>query len=303
MADTVNVPGAGPVKKVWVLAGLGVLAGILGVAWWRHSQSSSASAASSPAADVNPDAVDPNTGLTYGEEAAGIQAGDLAGYGTGYGDTSGLIGYDSQGMPIYADTVGYGPAPSFTTNGNWAQACEAYLVSTTGADAGTVAAALGTYIAGGALTSAQATIVHSAIAFFGTPPQSGSNGYPPALKLVEPPSSTPAPPSSTPKPPTSTPKPAPKPKMPTGVHATRVTSNGMTLAWNKSTGATQYRVRLTYQEAKSGAAGVVVNKTVTGTSTSVSGLTKNHTYTVHVAAGNKSGWSSETNGPAVKTKS
>ncbi len=180
MADTVNLPGAGPVKKSWVLAGVAVLAGILGVAYYRHSKNAPAAAAGT---SQDPNAIDPATGLTYGEEAAGIQSGTLAGAGTPYGDTSGLIGYDAQGQPIYADQVGYGPGPSFTTNGNWAQAAESYLVATTGADAGVVAAALGTYIAGQPLTSAQAQIVQSAIAFFGQPPQSGSNGYPPSLKL------------------------------------------------------------------------------------------------------------------------
>jgi hypothetical protein len=315
MAETVKVPGIGQVKKGYVFGGVAVLAGILAVAYYRHSQSTAASAASTTATDPtantnyqDPNAIDPNTGLTYGEEAAGIQSGDLSGYGTPYGDTSGLIGYDSQGNPIYADTVGYGPSPSFTTNGNWAQAAESYLVSTTGADAGTVSAALGTYIAGQPLTSAQATIVRSAQAFFGTPPQSGSNGYPPALRLVSPPDTTP-PPVQTPPPPVKTPPPkttppppaAKAPGMPGGVHATRVTRTGMNLAWNKVTGATQYKVRLTYQEPGSGGSGVVGNKTVSSTSTSISGLTPNHTYTVHVAAGNKAGWSGETNGPAVKT--
>src|SRR6266700_4026600 len=121
MADTVNRPGAGPVKKSWVLAGVAVLAGILGVAYYRHSKNAPAAAAGT---SQDPNAIDPATGLTYGEEAAGIQSGTLAGAGTPYGDTSGLIGY-----------------------------------------------------------SAQAQIVQSAIAFFGQPPQSGSNGYPPSLKL------------------------------------------------------------------------------------------------------------------------
>jgi chitodextrinase len=54
-------------------------------------------------------------------------------------------------------------------------------------------------------------------------------------------------------------------------------------------------VRVTYQSA------LVWSKTVTGTSVAVSGLTADHTYTVHVAAVDSSGTSSETNGPSVKT--
>lgn len=179
MAD-VKVPGVGTVPKKGVAAGLAVLALILGIAYYRHSKNKAA-----PAADMSqdPNAIDPATGLTYGEEAAGIQSGTLAGAGTPFGDTSGIVGYDAQGQPVYADQVGYGPAPSFVSNGAWSQAVQQYLVATTGADAGTVAAALGTYLAGQPLTDAQAQIVHSAIAFFGQPPQAGSNGYPPSLRL------------------------------------------------------------------------------------------------------------------------
>jgi hypothetical protein len=181
VADTINVPGAGPVKKPLVIGGIAILAGILAVAYYRHAKNKAAA----PAADTtqDPNAIDPATGLTYGEEAAGIQAGDLAGAGSAYGDTSGLVGYDAQGNPVYADTVGYGPAPSFVSNGAWSQAAQQYLVASTGADAGTVAAALGTYLAGQPLTSAQASVVQQAIAFFGQPPQAGSNGYPPSLNL------------------------------------------------------------------------------------------------------------------------
>jgi hypothetical protein len=187
MAETINVPGVGPAKKPLVIGGIAVLAGILAVAYYRHAKNKSAAAAGTAAAAAqDPNAVDPATGLTYGEEAAGIQAGDLAGAGTPYGDTSGIVGYDAQGQPVYSDTVGYGPTPSFVSNGAWSQAAEQYLVATTGADAGTVAAALGTYLAGQPLTQAQASVVQQAIAFFGQPPQAGSNGYPPSLKMAEP---------------------------------------------------------------------------------------------------------------------
>ena len=193
MADEVKVPGVGPVKKPLVFGGLAVLAVILGVAYYRHSKSASTAAASTTdtSAQQDPNAIDPATGLTYGEEAAGIQSGTLAGYGTAYGDTSGIVGYDAQGNPVYADQVGYGPTPNFVNNAAWSQAVQQYLVASTGADAGTVAAALGTYLAGQPLTSAQATIVQSGIAFFGQPPQAGSNGYPPSLRMAAP--SAPAP--------------------------------------------------------------------------------------------------------------
>lgn len=188
---TVKIPLVGTVKKKWALGGAVILAVILGVAYYRHSRNASpAAAASTTTGTQDPNAIDPATGLTYAEEAAGIQSGTLAGYGSAYGDTSGIVGYDAQGNPIYADQVGYGPTPSYVNNAAWAQAAEQYLVGTTGADAGTVAAALGVYLTGQTLSSAQASVVQSAIGFFGRPPDQGPDGYPPALRLGAPPSST-----------------------------------------------------------------------------------------------------------------
>lgn len=184
MPDTLTVPGVGPVKKSWAGAGILILAGVLAVAYYRHSRNAAAAAAG--AAQPDPNAIDPATGLSYAEEAAGIQAGDLAGAGTPYGDTSGIVGYGANGQPVYADQVGYGPAPVFVNNTAWAQAAQSYLTGQTGADAGTVAAALGAYLNGQPLTQAQASIVNQAIGFFGQPPQAGSNGYPPSLKMAEP---------------------------------------------------------------------------------------------------------------------
>jgi len=89
----------------------------------------------------------------------------------------------------------------------------------------------------------------------------------------------------------------PKPAMPSGVKATKVTRNGFTISWAKDPNATSYRVRVTYQDKLVGSA-----HTTSGTSLAISGLSANRTYTVHVAAVGPGGTSSETNGPAVKTK-
>jgi len=79
-------------------------------------------------------------------------------------------------------------------------------------------------------------------------------------------------------------------------HETKVTSNSVTLAWGKVTGATSYRIRVTYQGKLVGSPHVTA-----GTSATISGLTPDHTYTFHVAAIGPGGTSAETNGPAVKT--
>ena len=88
---------------------------------------------------------------------------------------------------------------------------------------------------------------------------------------------------------------APVPAMPSGVKVTKTTSNSVTVTWNKVTGATSYRVRVTYQGK------LVSQQTTGGTSVTIGGLGADHTYTIHVAASNASGMSAETNGPSAKT--
>jgi Fibronectin type III domain len=85
------------------------------------------------------------------------------------------------------------------------------------------------------------------------------------------------------------------PAEPANVHATSVTATSVTLAWNSDPGATSYRIRVTYQ------GNVVKEQTTSATSTTVSGLTPDHTYTFHVSAANARGVSAETNGPTVET--
>lgn len=87
-----------------------------------------------------------------------------------------------------------------------------------------------------------------------------------------------------------------KPPIPALVRVTRTTSDSISLSWSKSPGATSYRIRLTYQGK------LARQQTATGTTATVTGLTPDHTYTVHVAAVGPGGTSAETNGPAAKTK-
>lgn len=87
-----------------------------------------------------------------------------------------------------------------------------------------------------------------------------------------------------------------KPAMPALVRVTGTTPTSVSLRWSVSPGATSYRVRLTYQGK------LAKQQASTGTSATVSGLTPDHTYTVHVAAVGPGGTSAETNGPAAKTK-
>jgi len=95
--------------------------------------------------------------------------------------------------------------------------------------------------------------------------------------------------------PPSKPAPASPPPEPAGVRITGVTPTGFTVSWTRAAGATSYGWRVTYQSK------LVGSGTVTGTSAKVSGLTPDHTYTVHIRSIGPGGQSAETNGPAAKT--
>ncbi len=84
--------------------------------------------------------------------------------------------------------------------------------------------------------------------------------------------------------------------MPAGIRVTKVTPTQVGLAWTKVPGATDYRVRATYQGK------LAAQKTASTPAITIDGLTPDHTYTFHVAASNAAGISPETNGPAQKTK-
>lgn len=77
------------------------------------------------------------------------------------------------------------------------------------------------------------------------------------------------------------------PATPTNVHATSVTASSITVAWNKVSDATSYRIRVTYQSQ------LVKQQTATGTSATISGLGADHTYGVHLASVGPGGTSPE----------
>lgn len=97
-------------------------------------------------------------------------------------------------------------------------------------------------------------------------------------------------------PPVSVPPGAVKPGMPAGVRITKVTPTQVGLAWTKVPGATDYRVRATYQGK------LAAQRTAATPAITIDGLTPDHTYTFHVAASNSAGIGPETNGPAQKTR-
>jgi PASTA domain len=202
MTETVKVPGVGkPLPKWAVFGGLGV-AGLLIFQYYKNRKSQSATAAAAAAATStsqyppdgtvgNPQdlySTDPATGQTYGDEAAG--SGGTFGAFSGGGSSSGIIGYDTNGNPIYAPGYGPGntsgsgvPGPPFSNNAAWAN----YAISQLGTanpnlDVGALTDALGLYLAGQPVAAAQKTLIFDAIAVAGDPPVAGPNGYPPKVQ-------------------------------------------------------------------------------------------------------------------------
>lgn len=148
-------------KWVWIAGG----AGLFGVFYYlrkrKQAQQSTTdttgNVTDTSAMAVDPNAIDPSTGMSYASEGYG--GGYLGGvYGSPYGGTF----YGSQ-------TQTTTPTRTVTTNAEWAQASEAYL-TTLGYHAMPVAVALGKYLSGQGLTNDQFNIVETAIGFEGTPP-------------------------------------------------------------------------------------------------------------------------------------
>jgi hypothetical protein len=124
-------------------------------------------------------AVDPITNLTYASEIANY--GDVATadsqFSTAYGATTGAVqqsagqtlpGYSSNLASVGTSTITGNDV--YTSNSGWAQAATAGLTDV-GYDGPTVSAALGAFLTGTPLTPAQVTIVNTAIAEYGRPPQ------------------------------------------------------------------------------------------------------------------------------------
>lgn len=175
MASTVKLPVIGTANKGTVV---GVSIGGLAVAGYLiYRQNKKAKAQSAAAAS----AAQAASGYGYGMQ--GLYPQGYYGYGepgyTPYG--YGAMGYTPGG---YGYGTPYPPgvqnAP-VTTNAQWTQAAINQLTSE-GYDGQTVSAALGAYITGQQVTSAQQSIIQAAIGVEGYPPQPGPGGFPPAIK-------------------------------------------------------------------------------------------------------------------------
>ena len=187
MAETVRIPGIKePLPKWGVYAGVGAT-GLLIVVYYRNRKNQAAAAAAAP----------DGTGLASGGLAAGsgLLAGDTSGgaypwdgtYGdpsdpfsldTSTGQTYGTEGFTGQQIPPGGGVAG----PPFSSNAAWSAYAIQQLTQVSGMDASSVTEALGRYLEGQELTTAQQDIVYAAEGVAGSVPVASASGYPPKLR-------------------------------------------------------------------------------------------------------------------------
>lgn len=165
-----NIPGIG---KLPTWAVLGGVAAVLVLILRHRSSSSSAAAGTSTDPAGNVGVIDPATGYVYGspEDTAGLATSAAVSTPSGSGGSGGSVG----------DQVSNGPP--FTSNAAWSQYAVSVLEGN-GYDAGTVTAALGLYLNGQPVTTAQQGDINAAIAVANYPPVAGPNGQPPGINVA-----------------------------------------------------------------------------------------------------------------------
>jgi hypothetical protein len=171
-------------QDMWI--GGGAVA-VFGIGYYRYRKQQKADQAAADAATApgtgagSSDQIDPATGFPYGsaEDAAALTA--QAGYNSPVNGLNGGGGYYYGGQP-YGPGGGQPPG-GFTSNAEWSQAAESFLVDQEGQNANAVGNALGKYITGQVVTDPTAQgYINQAIAFEGYPPVAGPNGFPPNIR-------------------------------------------------------------------------------------------------------------------------
>lgn len=184
-----KLPGLGKVSKKTLAIGGVVGGGVLAYAWYRHSRSGAAAAASGTGsgttAGTTGQDIDPVTGYPYGsaEDTAALAAQQDSGLDTnlsGTGDIDPETGYpygslqDEQALGLGGGGGGTTASP-VTTNAEWEQQAIADLEAG-GVSQATVSAAesgLPRYLAKLKLSGDQASAVQMAVGLAGPPPVGG----------------------------------------------------------------------------------------------------------------------------------
>lgn len=138
MAEQVDVPGLGSMKKSWVIGGVAAAGGVVAYAYWRR--------ASTP--QTGPILVDPDDAIGQGDYQPPA-TGDPGGSRDETGD-------------------------AIDTDDEWTRAATEYLVGTGGWEPSVIATALGKYLGKLKLKPMEADIVRSAVGAFGYPPKAGA---------------------------------------------------------------------------------------------------------------------------------
>lgn len=176
VGSVLNTPYGG-IKGKWWLVG-GGLTSVVAYIWYKRSQSNTGTSTTGASASTTPDpnAVDPNTGMTYAQEeqySTDYQGLDY-GYGSsGYSDPYGTAGGGYGGSPpeiIYTGgNTTTSPAPK-QNDLSWATKTIDDLVKA-GYTRAAASAAIGAYLAGIPLTANQEKIVEAGTALNGMPPR------------------------------------------------------------------------------------------------------------------------------------
>lgn len=175
MADTLNLPGFGQTKKVYVFGAAAIVTGIVSVAWYRHSHGSAGATAADAGQATDTTSIDPDTGFAYGSAAdtaalsGGTAGGGVSELGAGslfYDPADGLYDLTSPYQPNSAGTSNTGPG-TFTDDAYWTQYA---IENVQGYSASQVQGAIAAVQAGQALTQQQLTIWQTCLAVAGQPP-------------------------------------------------------------------------------------------------------------------------------------
>jgi hypothetical protein len=168
MADDVNLPVLGKTKITWVVAGIAVLGGILGYAWWKHAQTaaaanaSSISAPSAAASSAATSGIDPETGYPYGSTQDEEALQSLYGAGSYGGGTY----YE----PYSTGTTSSASGTTITTNNAWLQ----NIIDTndTGYSTNQIIQAVSAWFSGTQISTSELSVIQTCEALYGAPPQS-----------------------------------------------------------------------------------------------------------------------------------
>lgn len=267
-------------KKGLVIGGV-VLGSAGGIYYYRQKKATAASSNGSPAGTIDPQTGDIAGSAQDATDLAALQQEQTASeVGSGSGD---IIGYDSSGNPVYGagggSSTGIGVVTGYATNAQWGQAAEAALGSN-GTDA--IGAALGAYLEGKPLTTAQVQSVQEAIAVVGQPPVAGASGNPPGLVTTGGSTGTGNSGGSGNTGGTPTAKPASAPAATRSVPGT----TSAVVAWGQVKTATGYHVRAW---TSPGEATIIYDSKVQALSVTIPALKSKAKYGWHVAAVNAAG--------------